>query len=396
MPATNNRTNFGYVSKTFHWLTAILIITAFPFGMIANDLPFSNDAEIAQKAWLFSAHKTIGVLAFFTAFFRILWALSQPKPAHLNTNNQLETQLADLVHWLLYFSMLLVPLSGWLHHAASSVAAPIWLPFGANIPFVPKSESLSALFSGGHFIFTKLLFISVGLHVVGAIKHTFVDRDKTMARMLPGHTQIDARPEPNASRTPLILAITIYVGAMALGVTIGTSAHVKAPVTHLASVASEWQVEDGEIEITVTQFGNKITGNFDDWTAAINFDPDRTDGPKGQVDVTINMASLEFGSLTDQALGTDFFDLATHTTASFKGDIVNADAGFLVNGGLTLKGVTLPVTLPFTLDINQNTARMAGTVSLNRMDFGIGQGLPDEGSLKFAVTVHVNLTASRP
>ena len=153
MSRTNTQTTYGSVTKTFHWLTALLILTAFPLGILANGAPFATGDEIAQKAWLFSLHKTVGVTTFFTALARILWAISQKKPAGLHSDNKLETFAAESVHWLLYISMLMVPLSGWLNHAASVGFAPIlWPPFlgplGQSLPLVPKSEAVSAFFSG--------------------------------------------------------------------------------------------------------------------------------------------------------------------------------------------------------------------------------------------------------
>ncbi|MBT8474330.1 MAG: cytochrome b/b6 domain-containing protein, partial [Alphaproteobacteria bacterium] len=138
MPLGNTATRYGGVAKTFHWLTALLILTALPLGVIANGAPFETDAEIARKIWLFSLHKTVGVTAFFVALARIAWALTQPKPAALHPDRRFETRLAETVHWLLYASLVLVPLSGWLHHAAATGFAPIWWPFGQTLPFVPQ------------------------------------------------------------------------------------------------------------------------------------------------------------------------------------------------------------------------------------------------------------------
>ncbi|MDP4990023.1 MAG: cytochrome b/b6 domain-containing protein, partial [Marivita lacus] len=119
MPVANTTAQYGAVAKTFHWLTALGILAVIPLGIIANDLPYDTAEQLADKAWLFSLHKTIGVTLFFVALARILWALSQPKPAPLHPDRKTETLLAEIVHWLLYGSLVLVPLSGWIHHAAT-------------------------------------------------------------------------------------------------------------------------------------------------------------------------------------------------------------------------------------------------------------------------------------
>ena len=51
--------------------------------------------------------------------------------------------------------------------------------------------------------------------------------------------------------------------------------------------------------------------------------------------------------------------------------------------------------LPFTLDLQGNHAVMSGAVTLDRLDFDIGQSLPDETSLGFAVKVQIDLAADR-
>ena len=151
--------SYGTVTKTFHWLTALLILTVIPLGVIANELPYETNEELALKAWLFSLHKTLGVALFFAALVRIFWALSQPKPALLNSEKPVEGFLAGLVHWMLYASLVGVPLSGWIGHAATTGFAPIWWPFGQSLPFVPKDEAVAHVFSWLHFV---LLLALVG------------------------------------------------------------------------------------------------------------------------------------------------------------------------------------------------------------------------------------------
>ena len=176
-------TTYASVTKVFHWLTALLIIVAIPLGLIANYAPYDTGDQLAFKALLFSMHKTVGVSAFFVALLRILWAMTQTKPGPLHPERTLETLLAEVVHWMLYLSLMMVPLTGWIDHAATSGFAPIWWPFGQTLPFVPQSETVSGIFSGLHWMFTKLLAASIFLHSAGALKHHFIDKDDTLRRM---------------------------------------------------------------------------------------------------------------------------------------------------------------------------------------------------------------------
>lgn len=398
---TNTATRYGGVTKTFHWLTALLILTAIPLGLIAEELPYGTSDELARKALLFSLHKTVGVLAFLVAAARILWALSQPKPGLLHPDRKAEALAAETVHWALYGAMLLVPLSGWLHHAASEGFAPIWLPFGQSLPFVPKSPAVAGFFGAWHEVFTKVLFAAIALHIAGAIKHHVIDRDATLKRMLFGTTEAEVPPQTHA-RTPLFAALGIWVLAMGLGSALGLSHgdHDHAPAAALEAVPSDWTVTDGTLAISVTQMGSPVAGQFGDWTASIAFDPETTAETVGHTTVTIATGSLTLGSVTDQATGTEFLNAAEFPTATFDADLKRAAegsaTGYVADGTLTIRGETIPVTLPFDLALEGDTAQATGGLTLDRRDFAIGtRTYADEGSVAFAVAVTIDLTATR-
>ncbi len=386
---------YSTVTKTFHWLTALFILTVIPLGAVANRLPYETDAQLAFKAQLFSMHKTLGVIIFILAIGRILWAFTQTKPGPLHPDRKAETFLAELVHWLLYVSLVAVPLTGWIHHAATTGFAPLWLPIGQNLPLVPKSESVAELFAGLHWVWSKIMIGAILLHIAGALKHVFVDKDGTLRRMWFGASDVNAPQAHNGGFMAPLAAIAIYMTATAGGAAAGIFSHSDEPTgPALAAVASDWTVQDGTIGITVKQLGSDVSGSFADWTSSISFDPEGAD-VLGNVETTIAITSLSLGSVTGQAMGADFFDAETHPTAVFVGEITAAETDYEANGTLTIKGNTMPVTLPFTLDIVDNTATMAGQITLDRRDFNVGASMADESSLGFSVIVEVALTATR-
>lgn len=398
MPAANTDRTYGTVSKTLHWLTALLILTLIPLGIIANDLPQGTSEEVARKAFLFSLHKTLGVTTFFVALLRIGWALTQPKPGSLHPERRWENWAADTAHWLLYGSLVLVPLSGWVYHASTSGFAPIWWPFGQTLPFVPKSEDLAAVAAGLHIVFERVLVLALLLHVAGALKHHVLDRDQTLRRMWFGRVSVPRTGPHRARSLPFVSALTAWAVAVGLGGMSGlyaSEAAQPAGEPTLAEVASEWAVTDGKIEIVITQMGDEVTGSFADWTADISFDPDVESGKAGEVDVTIAIGSLSLGSVTKQAMGSDFFDEANHPRATFRADLVAAPDGYVADGTLALKGHDVPVTMPYSLEIDGDTAVMQGTVALDRLKFAIGESVKDEKSLGIPVDVRVSVTATR-
>lgn len=392
MSYSNTAQSYGSVAKWFHWTTAFLIIAIIPLGLIANGLPYETDAQLARKATLFSLHKTLGVLVFFVALLRIVWAMTQPKPGELHPDRAAESFLADMVHWMLYGSLVLAPLTGWIHHAATTGFAPIWWPFGQSLPFVPKDVAVAEAFGGLHWIWTKVMGLSVLLHIAGALKHQFIDKDATLARMWFGATpNVDvAAHMPRITAPFAALAVFLFSGA-AIGVAkSGETEGVQAAV--LEEVQSDWRVLDGTLAISVTQFGGKVDGSFADWTADIDFDPATQ---SGAVAVEISIGSLTLGSVTDQAMGPEYFNVEQFATASFAGPITLVDGDtYQSDGVLTLKGASVDVPLQFTLTEADGVWSMLGSTELDRRDFAIGED-GGEANLGFGVSVDVMLTATQ-
>jgi len=387
----------AYSSKTkiFHWLTALLIVTIIPLGLIASRAPMDTDAQIATKTLLFSMHKTLGVTVFIVALARILYALTQAKPAPLHPERRVETMLANVVHWLLYLSLVLVPLTGWINHSAAAVSAPIWIPFAQTLPFVPVNPTVSDFFGGLHWLWSKVMVGSILLHFAGAMKHHFIDKDATLRRMWWSHNTYTARAQ-GVHRNAALVAVAIYVAVAGIGGAAGILS-TKASATEtvaLAPVASEWAVQDGSIDISVTQLGNTVAGAFSDWVAVINFE-DGPSGKLGTVETTINVGSLTLGAVSAQAMGPDFFDQTVFPTAIFAADIEKTDGQYFAKGTVTIKGVVMPVAFPFDLAQQDDTARMDGRLTLDRRDFAIGETMKDESNLGFTVDVVLQLTAKR-
>ena len=402
MPLTNSASTYGAVTRTFHWLAALLILVNLPLGWVAAEIgqeaqATGSDALIARAALLFSIHKTTGVAVFIVALGRILWALSQPRPGLLNGDRVFEAWAAETVHWLLYGALVLVPLSGWVHHAATTGFAPIWWPFGQGLPFVPRSEAVSEIAATLHLVFVLTLAGALAAHVAGALKHHIIDRDATLRRMLPG----GAAGQPSARQPGHLLP---FVSALAIwGVVLGGAAalgwfetRAGAGGERLAAVPSGWAVQDGRLQIRVRQMGAEVTGSFGDWTAAITYaeKPD-AEGRHGTVEVVVAIPSLALGSVTRQAMGKEFFNAEQYPTATFTADLVATKGGHVARGTLTIKGESLPVEMPFALAMDGDTARSEGGLVVDRRDFGIGMGTTDPGSLGFEVGISFDLSATR-
>src|SRR6056297_292151 len=401
MPLTNSADTYGRVTKTFHWLTALLILSNIALGWIASDVAHAveggaDEAMIARATLLFSIHKTLGVTIFFVALARILWALGQTKPGLLNGDKPAEALLAETVHWLLYGSLVLVPLSGWVHHAATSGFAPIWWPFGQTLPFVPQDPHLAEISSVVHFVLQWVLVGAITLHVAGALKHHVIDGDATLRRMLPGLNPAHPTTRQPGHLLPFVTALAVWAGVLGGAGALGwfSKGAGASGMATLAAVDSEWQVQQGTLNINITQMGSQVTGSFADWTADISYTGQAdANGRHGDVTVTVSIGSLTLGSVTDQAMGKEYFNTEAFPTATFEADLVASDAGQLARGTLTIKDQSVPVELPFDLSIDGDTATATGTLSVDRRSCGIGGDGTD--SLGATGDISVDLTATR-
>lgn len=141
--------------------------------------------------------------------------------------------------------------------------------------------------------------------------------------------------------------------------------------------AGSWRADQsaGGLSFEATQAGARFTGRFERFTADIAFDPAAP--ADCRFDVTITTASAQTGESQRDGLlkGEDFFWVERYPAASFRGSGCQAtEAGFELDGELTLRGVTRPVSLGFDFETGPDGSRLSGATTLHRLDFGVGQG----------------------
>ena len=167
-----------------------------------------------------------------------------------------------------------------------------------------------------------------------------------------------------------------------------------------APAPAAWTIDKtaSSLRFTSSMAGESFTGAFRRWDAAIRFDPANLAGSSVAAD--IDVASAVTGNPDrDQALPTaTFLDAPAHPHATFVVHGFTALGGgrYQAVGVLTLRGVAKPLTLPFSLAITGSQARMTGSVAINRLAFGVGQGeWQATDAIPASVTVSIALSARR-
>jgi polyisoprenoid-binding protein YceI len=163
-----------------------------------------------------------------------------------------------------------------------------------------------------------------------------------------------------------------------------------------AAPAPAWTVDKAASKIAfASSFGGQaFNGGFAHWDAVVRFDPKNLAGSSAVV--SIDTASAWSGDNDrDAALkepnwfSAKAFPKATYRTTGFK---ALGGGKYQATGTLTLRGQTKPLTLPFTLVITGNQAKMTAKVTVRRLAFGVGQNewkktdvIPDPVTVTIAV-----------
>jgi polyisoprenoid-binding protein YceI len=178
----------------------------------------------------------------------------------------------------------------------------------------------------------------------------------------------------------------------ALALVLGTfTAATAATAAEYAQVVTE----QSEIAFTFTQMNVKLTGTFKDFSAELKFDPQQPEQAIAKFEV--QTASIATGSreADEEAVNADWFATADHPLARFESSAVRAvgEGQYEVDGELTIKGKSRPVTVPFSVSESGETAVLTANLEILRNDYAIGEGMwSDTSIVANEIQISVKLT----
>jgi len=154
-------------------------------------------------------------------------------------------------------------------------------------------------------------------------------------------------------------------------------------------VAGHWVLDPSHSSVSFSVrhlMVSKVRGQFTTFDAELVTAPNPLDST---ISATVDLSSIDTGSPDRDAhiRSADFFDVDQHPTLSYRSTAIRRDGdSFVVDGELTLHGVTRPV--PLALEVNgfqhaspfgDVRAGFSATTEINRKDFGIEFNMPLEG-----------------
>jgi cytochrome b561/polyisoprenoid-binding protein YceI len=375
------------VAIALHWLIAAGIIGMIGLGWVMDDLP-------DQQAYpLIQLHKSFGITILMLSIARVVWRLMNPPPPEPPMPGW-QRSLALLVHVGLYVLIIAMPLTGWIMASASSDAPTrFFYLVDVRLPGIPglPSETRKGIEESFEFAHSNLQWVIIAmlvLHIAGAVKHQFIDKNGLLARMAPGLFGRTAGPPDNghgllwALGAPVLVLAIVFSVALAPSTTSTTTTTTTSidgqPPVDRSSPAPFWAVDPAQSSIVFKSayMGRPFEGRFQKWDASIQFDPAN---PKdARIRVVIPTISAKTGEpyFDDSISQGDWFDSAKHPEAVFEvneGVFKDSETEYEATGVLTIKGARYPVRLPFTLEINGATAKMHGETTLQRLAIDIGK-----------------------
>ena len=171
-------TTYDQMSRINHWIVALAMIGMLGLGLYLANLV--SDKE--TKGYLLSIHKSVGVLVLLYGTWRVVWRLRQGFPSPVASFPAWQERVSKLSHYGLLLCIVFMPFSGLMASLFADRAVDVFGLF--TIPAIGDVKLIKSGFFTLHRLAGYGMVALIALHVAAALKHHFVDRDRTLVRML--------------------------------------------------------------------------------------------------------------------------------------------------------------------------------------------------------------------
>ncbi|GLQ21110.1 YceI family protein [Algimonas porphyrae] len=153
---------------------------------------------------------------------------------------------------------------------------------------------------------------------------------------------------------------------------------------------------ESALTFTATQEGKTFEGAFSEFDAMIRFDADVLDMSRVWVVVAIDSLDAGHTDRNSTARTPAWLNVKDTPYGIFESETIRADGtGYVADGRLTLRGTSLPFSLPFALQETDGRAVMTAQVPLERLRWGIGEEWNKGDYVGLIVTLDIRVVAER-
>ena len=161
----------------FHWIIAALVLFNLWLGLFHDSLP---------RDWkVLTLHKSVGVTILVLSIGRLAWRLTHRPPSLPAAMPAWQKLAARANQWAFYALLFVLPLTGWIFSSNPEKLRPVsW--FGLfELPSLPVTAEFAVAAKETHELLGWTMAVLVAIHIVAALRHHFLLRDKVLGRMLP-------------------------------------------------------------------------------------------------------------------------------------------------------------------------------------------------------------------
>ena len=175
MHVKNTLTEYGLISKSLHWLSAILLFIQIPLGFYLVYLDFGPERLTVEDI-----HVAVGLSIFYLVILRLLNNVFNPTPKLEPSVFKGQKFLAKLNHILLYVTILSITISGIFKKLFNGETLTIIFK---KIK-IQDNFQLGELFYDVHVFSNYLLIVLIVIHLMAVITHKLFFNDNLLKKML--------------------------------------------------------------------------------------------------------------------------------------------------------------------------------------------------------------------
>lgn len=141
--------------------------------------------------------------------------------------------------------------------------------------------------------------------------------------------------------------------------------------------AEQWRMQDeGTLLFEPTWEGEVVPGRFESFDVQLDTGDGGVAGARLDVTVCLDSADMDDPDINEAIADSEWFAVAAHPVATFASDSIEAagKGSYVASGHLELKGVRLPVSVPFSWSESGDRAAMKGELVIDRTRFNVGSG----------------------